>query len=81
MVACKSVNWNWPGETSVALPSTIQLLRVNATFVAARTVKPKPGVLVKLNWQAPPGSLTVLVRMIGPGAAAAAAAPISNRLD
>ena len=48
-MACESVNWNWPGETSVALPSTVQLLRGRAGFVAARTVKPRPGVLVKLN--------------------------------
>jgi hypothetical protein len=65
LVACQSVNWNWLGEISVALPSTVQLLKGRVASVVATTVKPSPGPLVKVNWHAPPDSTIVFVRQMG----------------
>jgi hypothetical protein len=65
--ARKSVNWNCPGETSVALPSTLQLVIRRAKLVVEITVKLAPGILVKANRNAPDDSIAGLVKMIGAG--------------
>ena len=61
MVASKSVNWNSPGEISVAAPRAVQLVDAIAAFVVAMAVKLVPGVLTKLNWNSPPGNLVGLI--------------------
>ena len=48
-VACGSVNWNHPGESSVTPPSAVQLLSGSARFVVANTLRLKAGLLVKAN--------------------------------
>jgi hypothetical protein len=52
-VAFGSLNWNWPGGSSIATPSIVQLLRDNAGFVEAKTLKTEPKVFVKEIWYEP----------------------------
>ena len=48
----------------------IQLLESSDRFVEASAVKTAPGVLVKLNWKAPPGKRVGLISTIDVGAGA-----------
>src|ERR1035441_1747152 len=67
LVACGSVNWNWPGVTSVTPPSAVQLLNGSAGLVVASTANSAPTLLVKQNWHAPLVSLLASVRVVAVG--------------
>ena len=69
MVACVSVNWNWPGDVSVATPSNGQALNGAATFPVAMTLKTEPYLLVNASCSGVLGSVLVLASVgdaIGP---------------
>ena len=67
MVAvCESVKWNWPGKTSVTLPSNVQLLRGKLKFVAVKALKLAFGVFEKDVKKIPLVNVAVL-KVIGKG--------------
>ena len=62
------MNWKRPGETSVALPITGQLLTGRSGANAASTLKCVPGVLAKESWNAPLVSMVMSEILGGVGA-------------
>lgn len=62
------MNWKYPGETTRAGPSNVQLENARLRLVVANTLLLKPDVLMKLNCNEPP-ELSGLVRMIDDGSA------------
>jgi len=53
VVACGSVNWNWPGEISVTPRGAVQLLNGSDGLVPPERRTLPPTLFVKLAWNEP----------------------------
>lgn len=58
------MNWNWPAEVSVAIPSVIQLVEGKDTLVVANTVKFSPALSMKSNCKLPADRIVGLFNLI-----------------